>query len=147
MPHLFFKSLRYRLDLLCLHFHNGKSTARHLSPNPRCLRVQCSYLLCATFRVAYGNDITGLFAAPVRDLLRRHASCYPLKIALPSNRLCAQERRSITMLSLVGAGYASGVSRPLIFLLLQIEISFILVTFLSESWKLTHKSIHILSRL
>nr|DAV89208.1 MAG TPA: hypothetical protein [Caudoviricetes sp.] len=69
------------------------------------VNIQCSYLLRATFRVAYGNDITGLFAAPVRDLLRRHARCYPLKRALSSNRLCAQERRSITMLSLVGAHY------------------------------------------
>ncbi|EFO0768833.1 hypothetical protein DYP11_22395 [Escherichia coli] len=30
---------------LCIH-HNDKSTARHLSPIPRGLRVQCSYLLC-----------------------------------------------------------------------------------------------------
>lgn len=44
--------------------------------------IQCSYLLCATFRVAYGNDITGLFAAPLRDLLRRHARCYPRMRAL-----------------------------------------------------------------
>ncbi|EAC1535092.1 hypothetical protein DM163_23675 [Escherichia coli] len=30
---------------LCIH-HNDKSTARHLSPIPRGLRVQCSCLLC-----------------------------------------------------------------------------------------------------
>lgn len=62
--------------------HNDKSTARHLSPIPRGLRVQCSYLLCAPFRGADGDASTGLCVAPVRYLLRRHARCYPRMKAL-----------------------------------------------------------------
>lgn len=88
-----------RIDLR-IH-HNDKSTARHLSPIPRGLRVQCSYLLCATFRVAYGNDITGLFAAPLRDLLRRHACCYPRMKAL-SFEQTLRSRTTINHKALIG---------------------------------------------
>ena len=104
-------ALRLRLlrMLYGLAGHNGNSTDAltwgSLAVTHRLPVHQYYFLLCATFRVAYGNDITGLFAAPVRDLLRQHARCYPLKRALSSSRLCEQERRSITMPSLVGAHY------------------------------------------
>ena len=41
----------------------------------------------APFRGAYDNASTGLCAAPVRDLLRRYARCYPLMKALDLIRL------------------------------------------------------------